>query len=211
MAVRDYVAWHDAYDRAGSPLHRRLQVVIDLLGGALDAAPPGPVRILSLCAGQGHDVVAVASTHARGGDLVGRLVELDPTNAEAARTRIDDLGLTDLEVLVGDAGHTRAFLGAVPADVVVACGIFGNISLEDIERTVHALPSLCAPDASVVWTRHPRESGVLDAVGGWFDDAGFLRESLVVDSEHTFGVARHRLVRDPAPYDAGRDLFTFLR
>ena len=69
--MRDYVAWHDAYADPGSPLWRRLQVVIELIGDFLDSAPPGPARVVSMCAGQGHDVLGAAATHRRGSDLVG--------------------------------------------------------------------------------------------------------------------------------------------
>jgi hypothetical protein len=209
--MRDYVAWHDEYATPGSRLHRRLQVVIDLLGEALDGSPPGPVRFVSLCAGQGHDVLSVASAHPRGADLEGRLVELDPVNAAAAAARIEELGLTRVEVRCADAGSTDAYDGAVPVDLVVACGIFGNVSIGDIERTIRTLPSLCARDAWVVWTRHPREPGVLAAIQGWFEVTGFERHALVVDDEAWFGVGLHRLTGEPAPYERDRPLFTFVR
>lgn len=209
--MRDYVAWHDAYAEPGSPLHRRLQVVIELIGVALDGMPAGPCPFVSLCAGQGHDVLTVAATHQRGADLVGRLVELDPANAAAATAHIEELALTGVEVRTADAGRTDACSGAVPADLVVACGIFGNISLDDIERTVRALLSLCAPGGWVVWTRHPREVGVLERIEAWFADAGFERQALVVDPGQEFAVGLHRLTRDPVPFAPGQPLFTFIR
>jgi hypothetical protein len=208
--MRDYVAWHDAYGQPGSPLWRRLQVVVELIGGALDEAAPGPCRFVSLCAGQGDDILTVAADHPRGSDLVGRLVELDPQNAYVAAARVAELGLAGVEVRIADAGNTDAYEGAVPADLVVACGIFGNVSTEDIERTVRAFPSLCAPRGWVVWTRHPREPGVLDRIEGWFESAGFERHTLRVDEEHGFAVGLHRLTVDPTPFTPGQPLFTFL-
>jgi hypothetical protein len=209
--VRDYVAWHDAYGVPGSPLRQRLEVVIRLIGDVLDRAVPGPCRFVSLCAGQGDDVLTVAGTHPRGADLVGRLVELDPVNAAAATGRAAELGRDDIDVVVADAGSTDACAGAVPADLVVACGIFGNISTDDIERTVRAFPSLCAPGGWVVWTRHPREPGVLEAIERWFDESGFEREAMVVDEGQHWAVGLHHLVADPTPFVPGRKLFTFVR
>lgn len=52
-------------------------------------------------------------------------------------------------MLQADAGITDAYGGAVPARIVVTCAIFGNISDTDIQATVAALPSLCAPGALV--------------------------------------------------------------
>lgn len=209
--MRDYLDWHDAYEQPGSPLHQRLQVVVELLGAALDTAPPGAVRVVSLCAGQGADVLAVAQHHARGGDLTGLLVELDARNVARARRRIDDLGLDGLEVVEADAGRSDVYASAVPADLVVACGIFGNISERDIERTVRFLPSLCASGARVVWTRHPRQPEVLDRIQGWLEAVGFESERLVVSEEQGYGVGLAHLMAPPAPYRPGEPLFEFIR
>ena len=54
----------------------------------------------------------------------------------------------------GDAGTTAAFAGAVPVDVLLLGGIFGNVKDDDVERTVRAVPSLLADNGTVLWTRH---------------------------------------------------------
>jgi hypothetical protein len=209
--VRDYRAWHDAYDRPGSPLHLRLLVVHDLIAAALDDLPPGRIRFVSMCAGQGRDVLTVARRHRRGGDLTGRLVELDPANVAAARASIAAGGLAGIEVVEGDAGRSDAYLGAAPADLVLACGVFGNIADADIRATARFLPALCAPGAWVLWTRGPREDGVIECIQGWFADAGFEPMALVVPEGIHFGVGACRFTGTTAPLVAGRRLFTFTR
>jgi hypothetical protein len=209
--VRDYLDWHDDYEKPGTPLHQRLQVVIELLEAAFDASPPGPIQLLSLCAGQGADVLGAAERHPRGGDLVGTLVELDPRNVEIARQRIDGLGLDRLTVVEADAGWSDPYEAAVPADVVVACGIFGNISDADIERTIRFLPALCAPGARALWTRHPREPKVFEDLQGWFVEAGFEHLRVVVDDDGHWGVGSARLTGSPAPFRPGEHLFDFVR
>ena len=208
--LRDYLDWHDDYERPGTPLYERLQVVIRFLRRAIDEQPPGPVRVVSLCAGQGADILGAADGHPRANDLVGRLVELDPRNATRARERIAAQGL-DLEVVEGDAARADLYEGAVPADVVIACGIFGNISESDIERTIRFLPSLGAPRAWVVWTRHPRDPALFERLRGWLADAGLEPVDLVVEDEQHWGVGANRLVVDPPPFEPGQHLFTFLR
>jgi hypothetical protein len=192
VAQRDYLAWHDDYDRPGSALHLRLLVVQDLLSAALDERPEGPVRVISICAGQARDVVTVARRHRRGPDMCGRLVELDPRNADEARAAIERAGLARLEVVQADAGQSDAYLGAAPADVVLACGIFGNITDEEVEHTIGNLPALCAPDAWVIWTRGPRDDGILDTIEEWFVRAGLEPVCLVVGQGHLFGVGAAR-------------------
>jgi hypothetical protein len=199
MGQRDYLAWHDDYDRPGSALHLRLLVVQDLLAAALDECPPGPIRIISMCAGQARDVVTVARRHRRGDDVFGRLVELDPRNAQHARNAIAEAGLTGLEVVEGDAGRSDTYLGAVPADVVLACGIFGNITDQEVEQTVRALPALCAPNAWVIWTRGPRDDRILHTIEEWFSSAEFEPIGLVVGKGGLFGAraARYRGITQP--------------
>ena len=206
MEKPDYVAWHDAYDRPGSRLHLRLLVVQDLIAHALDSLPAGPVRVISMCAGQGRDVIGVASRHRRGDDMRGRLVELDAANVAAARAAAPE----GLEVVEGDAGNSDAYAGSTPADLVVACGIFGNIVDADIERTIAFLPALCAPGAWVIWTRHPEPEDIIDRIERWFADAGFANETRVVPKTRDFGVGAARLVGDPIEFRAGVQLFEFV-
>ena len=154
MVRRDWVEWHRDYDDPGSLLSRRGELVQGHLRAELERAPAGNVRLISLCAGQGRDVIGVLTGHPRRGDVRARLVELDERNVVLARQAARAAGLHGVEVLQADAGITDACAGAVPAQVVLACGIFGNISASDIQATVAALPSLCAPGALVLWTRH---------------------------------------------------------
>jgi len=60
---RDWRAWHDDYDDPQSPLARRWRVVQARVAALLDAAPPGPLRVISMCAGQGRDLIGVLNTH----------------------------------------------------------------------------------------------------------------------------------------------------
>ncbi len=71
-------------------------------------------------------------------------------------------------MLQADAGITDVCAGAVPAQIVVVCGIFGNITVSDIQATVAALPSLCAPAALVLWTRHRSPPDLTPAIRSWF-------------------------------------------
>ena len=211
MALRDYASWHDHYDRPGSSLHLRLLVVRDLVDQALDRAPPGPIRMVSMCAGQGHDILGAAARHRRGPDVTGRLVELLPGTVAAARERAAAAGLDGIEVVEADAGVSDAYAGAVPADLVLACGVFGNVPDADIEATVRFLPRLCAPGATVVWTRDPRDPTIVGRIEGWLGEAGFAVEPFVMPADRGFGVGAARLTGDPLPFEPGRLLFRFVR
>jgi Putative methyltransferase len=206
---RDWHEWHQAYDKPGSGLYQRLVTVQGHLRDALDQLPSGPIRLVGICAGQGRDVTGVLQDHPRAGDVVGRLVELDERNVADARTALAEIGADGIEVVTADAGQSDAYLGAVPADVVLACGVFGNISDEDIARTIELLPGLCAPGAWVIWTRGRLSADVTPAIRGWFAEHGFeeLAFSFVGGS---MGVGAHRFDGAGTTIPAGTQLFQFV-
>jgi hypothetical protein len=168
--------------------------------------PKGPVRVLSLCAGEARDLLGVLADHPRAADVIGRLVELDPALAARAKARAP----TSIEVVCGDASTTSAFQGAAPADLVLACGIFGNVSDDDVQRTVQTLPMLCAPRGTVIWTRHPHPPDRTVDIRRWLGEAGFSEIAFVREPDAGFAVGAHRLEGPPLPYTAGVRLFHFV-
>jgi hypothetical protein len=142
----------------------------------------------------------------------GRLVELDPVLAAAARALAAEHRLESVEVVCGDAAAMSGCVGAVPADLVIACGILGNISDDDVRRFTTALPMLCAEGAFVVWTRHRREPDLTPRIRGWLADAGFAEEALESPGPGQFSVGLHRLAVAPPTFVAlDAPLFTFVR
>ena len=135
VSVRDWVAWHGAYEDPTSSLSARLRRVRHHLAQALDRAPAGPVSVVSLCAGQGRDVIGVLPGHPRRDDVRAVLVEWDEPIAASARQSAATAGLGQVEVRVADAGLVASFADALPADVLFLYGIFGNVSDRDIRRT----------------------------------------------------------------------------
>jgi hypothetical protein len=209
VAERDWVDWHDAYDRPGSSLVERLAVVQRLIAATLDRAPGGPIKAISVCAGQGRDLLGVLEEHPRAGDVVSRFVEIDPRNADVARTRATAAGLAGVDVVTGDAASTRNYVGYAPADLVLVCGVYGNISDEDIERTVGFCTQLCATEGTVIWTRARGERGMFPRICEWYESRGFERV-WVTDPDRPYGVGAHRFTGTPAPLEPDATMFTFL-
>jgi hypothetical protein len=210
VAERDWLAWHHPYDDPSSSLSRRLEVVQRHLAAALDRCEDGPISMLSMCAGQGRDILAVLERHHRAADVTARLVELDERNVVIAAGRAAELDSPHIEVVSGDAGVTDAYAGMVPATVILACGVFGNISDPDIETTVAALPTLCSAWATVIWTRHRRSPDLTPSIRSWFSDAGFEEDAFEALTGTSVGVGVHRLVGQPAAFEPGRRLFEFV-
>jgi hypothetical protein len=208
--MRDWMAWHEAYDDPSSPLSARLRRVQWHLSRALDQAPSGPVQLVSLCAGQGHDVLGVLPGHPRRDDVRAVLVESDARNAGLARRRAAEAGLSRVEVRQADASRVASFADALPADVLLLCGIFGNVSEPDIRRTAEAAPALCAAGATVIWTRHRRPPDLTPQIRAWFAGAGFDEiafDALETSSQGSVGAGRLRDAPPAGPPD--QVLFTF--
>lgn len=206
----DWVEWHGAYGDAGSGLARRLGVVQGWVGRWLDGRA-GPVRVVSVCAGQGRDLMGVLAERADAGRVRATLLEYDERNVEAARAAADAAGLSGLEIRCADAGELASYEGAVPADLVLMAGVFGNISEADIRHTVETLPTLCRPGATVIWTRTRRPPDLTGAIREWFAANGFVEEDFVAPDDVEFSVGVHRLVAAPTPPATAGHLFRFVR
>ena len=206
----DWQAWHDEYDRPGSALARRLQAVQLQIRTVLDSARPGPLQVISLCAGQGRDLLGVLADHPRRDDIRARLVELDPRLAAVAETRARAAGLGRVEIVTGDASLTDQYRGLTPADLVLVCGVFGNITDQDIERTVGTCCQLCQTGGTVIWTRGRGAPDRVPLICGWFEERGFDRQWLS-EPDAGFGVGVHRFRGEPQPLAEGLQMFTFTR
>lgn len=207
----DWVEWHRSYDDPTSSLARRLAVVQRRLRDAIDARP-GPLRLISMCAGEGRDVVGVLRDHPRRAEISARLVELDPRNVDVVRAAVAAAGFGRVEVVQADAAVTDSYEGAVPADIILACGVFGNVSDEDVRHTVEWLPSFAAAAATVIWTRgRERERDASLMIREWFVESGFEEVAFDVPDDAHFRVGVHRLVAAPRAFERGVRLFQFLR
>lgn len=205
----DWRAWHDDYDVPDSALARRLAVVRREIRAALDRSPRGPLRAVSLCAGQGRDLLHVLTDHPRRDDVRARLVELNDDNAAVARETAAAAGLDRVEVLTGDAALTDHYRSMAPADLVLVCGLFGNITDNDIRRTVGFCPQLTKTGGTVVWTRSRSAPDRVPLICDWFEAQGFRRDWLSPPGAG-YGVGVHRFAAASRPLSAGERMFTFL-
>ena len=161
--TRDYQDWHHRYDDPNSGLSWRLELVRRHIGDALDRHP-GETRILSLCSGDGRDVLGVLADRDDAGRVSAVLLELHPELAQQARDAAATAGLKQVDVRTVDASRVDAYRGATPADLILMVGVFGNIADADISRLIAFAPQLCRPGATLVWSRGRKFSRELPGV-----------------------------------------------
>jgi hypothetical protein len=205
----EWVDWHRNYD-TDPTMGARLVEVQRCIAEALDRSPPGPIRVVSACAGDGRDLLGVLEQHRRARDVRARLVEIAPELVVRGRERAVAIGLPDIEFWQGDAGVSLTYARAVPADLVLLCGIFGNVTDADLQNTVRQAPTLCAANATVVWTRGRFEPDLTPTIRRWFEEAGFEELSFVTIPGSTKSVGAARLAIPPPAFEPEARLFTFL-
>lgn len=209
--LRDYEQWHHRYDDPDSDLSWRLRTVQGYVQSALDEGS-GAIRALSACAGDGRDLLEVLARREDASRVSATLIELHPAIAARARDAAAKTA-AHVQVRVVDAGQSAAYAGAVPADLVLLVGIFGNISEADLTRTINASPQLCATGATLLWSRGRQHAGDLnDQIRAQFDDAGFAElayDALDSGSWPAVGVVRYG--GPPVSLIGGQHLFTFTR
>ena len=205
----DWPAWHEAYDDERSALSRRLRVVQRHIVRWMDERPDAPLTAVSLCAGQGHDLRGALAGRSDAHRIRATLLEYDERNADAARAAFAAAGLRNVAVRQVDAGEPGSYVGAVPADLVLMAGVFGNISDTDVRGTIAALPQLCAPDATVIWTRSRREPDLTPRIRRWLDAAAFAELAFHAPPDVMFSVGVHRFTGTPQPLAARGSLFRF--
>ena len=210
MSARtDWDAWHSAYGDPNSLLSERLRVVQQHIDEWLDATAPATVSVMSSCAGDGRDLLDVLEGRPDAWRVTATLLEADLRNVNRATEQIHRLGLSNIEVRCTDAGITTAYAGAVPADLVLLCGIFGNVHDDDVHRTIAAAPRFCNTGARVIWTRHRRDPDLTPRIRDWFSEHDFAEEHFVAPEHAIYSVGVHRFLGDPEPLDMDQRLFTF--
>jgi hypothetical protein len=165
-----------------------------------------------MCAGQGRDVIPVLERHPRRKDVRAALLEIDPENVAFARAAAAGAGLSQVEVHEVDASSSDAYAWFVPAEIVLACGIFGNISHADLEVTVRKLSMLCRQGAVVIWTRHWQQPEVIASIQEWFSESGFKNLSWdALENERKMGIGVAQLIGPPQLFMPGLRFFSFVR
>ena len=168
--------------------------------------------MLSVCAGDGRDLLGVLE-HRLDDPGVRRLravlVELDPVLARSAARHAADLGLEGVEVRTADAGRAANYVGAVPADLVLLCGVFGNIDDDAVRRTVAAVPQLATTGATVISTRSRRAPDLTPRLRSWFAEVGCEEVAFHAPAGELFSVGVQRFTGETRPLRTDATWFRF--
>lgn len=155
----DWLAWHAGYER---DVRRaaRLSAVRLHVRACLDAMPPGPISVLSLCAGDGRDLRGALIGHPRTADVRAHLVEIDARLVDQGREAARVAGLaSQMHFVCDDAARASLYSSLVPADLVLLCGVVRHVRRRETPRLVAAMAAMCAEGGYLVWTRRVTNFG----------------------------------------------------
>ncbi|MEH1930682.1 class I SAM-dependent methyltransferase family protein [Nostoc sp.] len=208
---KDWYEWHDLYDTEPK-LQQRLEIVQEYIAYSLNASPDGAIRIVSVCAGDGRDLLGTLKNHPRAKDVSARLVEINSNLVERGRATIESLGLAkQIEFINDDATLATNYVGAVPADIVIVCGVFGNLAQEaELNRLLDNLSFLSKPGAFVIWTRgHSNGIPLSDNVRKILSASGFEEVNFKLTDTGDMGVGLHRYLGENLAAPKEQQLFVF--
>jgi hypothetical protein len=209
----DWQQWHTRYEHSPR-LQARLALVQQHLALAIDSCTHPTVQMISICAGDGRDVIPTVRDHPRGRSCSAFLLEAHPALVAAGTRAIIAAGLTEhVRFVQVDATYSTPYLPLIPAAIVLVCGVFGNMLREQIPSFVQHLPALCQQDGTVIWTRHshdPATDPAIHQLQSAFAAAGFRAQHEAATAPAGFLVASYRSTRTPHPLADNRKLFDFV-
>ncbi|MEH2291760.1 class I SAM-dependent methyltransferase family protein [Nostoc sp.] len=208
---KDWYEWHDLYNTEPK-LQQRLEIVREYIAYSLNASPDGAIRIVSVCAGDGRDLLGILKNHPRAKDVSARLVEINSNLVERGRATIESLDLaSQIEFINGDATLAANYVEAVPADIVIVCGVFGNLADEaELNRLLDNLSFLSKQGAFIIWTRgHSNGITYSETVRKILRTSGFEEVNFKLTSTRDMGVGLHRYLGENLAVPKEQQLFVF--
>lgn len=206
-ARKDWSAWHDKYTIPDSDLANRLITVRDAIRTSI---PDGVATIIDICAGDARDIVSALGNYPSKENIQGVAVEISPTLAHTAEESLKNAGL-NLAVLVGDAADMDVYRPYAPADLVLLCGVFGNIENKDVENIIRHLPYLCKQGGKVIWTRNRRAPDVTPWIRSIFKEVGFEEDAFIAPADNTYAVGTNTFTAKALAEWPKVHLFNFIK
>lgn len=209
----DWRQWYKHYDSLPS-LQARLQIVREQIIAALNDCPPGPIRIVSVCAGDGRDLIGALPDHPRQRDVTAWLIDNHAESIARGEAAANDAGLgAQVRFVNADATVAGNYAGLVPADLIILSGFLGHLRNDDVPSLIESLPMLCKSGGWTIWNRHlvmnkGREQ--VPAIRELFRQSQFEEIHFGITSHDGFAIGRVRYTGRGMPLDNARVLFEFV-
>jgi SAM-dependent methyltransferase len=209
----DWTHWYKHYD-ATPRIQARLRVVQRQIIEFVNECPAGPITIVSVCSGDGRDLVGALADHPRRNGVAAWLLDAHADTFDRGKEAARAAGLErQLHFVLADATRADSYRDIVPADLVLISGVLGHLRPDGVASLLSALPMLCKPGGGVILNR-----GLLlndgarqvPAIRQILRSTGFEEMDYEVTSADGFACLRARLAGPSRPLDTDRVLFEFV-
>ena len=210
---RSWSDWHRMYQN-NEALKTRLDLVRQTLRAVLDARPSGRIRLVSICAGDGRDVLEVVATHPRRSDIEAWLLDSDAPSVARGLTAVASLGLArPVHFRRADAAAAQSYIDIVPADILLASGFIGRLTFGELEHFAACLPAFCNAGTELIWSRHVRGNQGVDIsrVRELFRMHQFDERAFAIASTNGYAVGWQRFAGTAISLDPKMRLFDSLQ
>ena len=102
-----------------------------------------------------------------------------------------------------------AYVGAVPASLIILAGFFTFLGGADIDRMIAMLPQFCAVEATVVWARGTTGSNSAAHISELLRRAQFVEVETEVLEQPSLHVGVAQFAGTPVALEPGIRIFTF--
>jgi hypothetical protein len=190
---------------------QRLRVVKVHLAECLNDAAQGPLRLVSLCAGDGRDVIDVLQSNRRRNDVGAWLVELNGQSIADGALHMKASGLEKLVNFIhADATDYLTYQTLVPCDIILLCGVWGHVPVNERALLVRALASFSKPGGSLIWTRGiSRGMDRLNEIQSQFANSSWERVRLSFTPNDKWAISTHRYCGPSLELPASGRIFNF--
>lgn len=203
--------WHEKYAEGEPSLTARLQHVQSVLRSYLQKHRGEEIKLIDICAGDGRDIIGVLANEPDPTRVSGLLVEINMSLAAAARKGAAEAGARNITVIEGDAADLSIYQPFGKADLLLLCGVFGNISEADMLRTVEYLPMLCKPGARITWTLNRKYADKLDTLRAAWRAHSFTETEYWESERSIYAVGSNVYSGEHVDLDSKISLFSFIK
>src|SRR5215475_2953214 len=124
----DWATWHDLYE-VSTPLKERLLAVREQIAAAAAKVTGQSLHLVSICAGDGRDVIGTFAAADARHDVHATLIESHPALVARGQAAVAQLGLARrLTFRCADATQSSTYVDLRPAHLIVLSGVFGNLT-----------------------------------------------------------------------------------
>ncbi|MGD0284346.1 MAG: class I SAM-dependent methyltransferase [Candidatus Saccharimonadales bacterium] len=209
--MKDWQEWHNHYNEPSSDLAKRLQIVQEQIDNCLPRDINEPYQIIDICAGDGRDLIGVLSKYPNLLNIRSFLVEINDEIANQAKELINTEHIQNIQVVIADAANSSLYKNVIPADLILLCGVFGNISIEDVRYIIKNLSMFCKSGTKVIWTRNRRVPDVTPKIRELFTNNSLDELKFISTSDNTYAVGLNIFNGNTKPFNPELKLFTFIR